>query len=80
MPAQGLCQKEIMYLLACKISDLEILYKKGQLRMNGWDCLRWRIIKKASAPLIFPGESARGNIRSIIQNIASEEPNNDPGV
>ncbi|KAH6892393.1 hypothetical protein B0T10DRAFT_594106 [Thelonectria olida] len=47
LPAQGLCDMETMYKLACKITDLVVLQSRGELAMDPWDFLRWRIIKKA---------------------------------
>ncbi|KPM36391.1 hypothetical protein AK830_g10164 [Neonectria ditissima] len=43
LPPIGLCQKEIMYKLACKVSDLRELYNRQELSMDPWDFLRWRI-------------------------------------
>lgn len=72
LPAQGLCEQEIMYLLGCKMSDLQRLADVGKLAMEPWDFLRWRIgelllrRKKKS----FPG--GNDDVKKVIHNIVSE--------
>lgn len=43
LPLQGLCQQELLYKLACKISDMQDLHKLGFLTMDPYDFVRWRI-------------------------------------
>lgn len=49
LPPQGLCDQETMYKLACKVSDLDILKKRGKLSMDPFDFLRWRVHLKLQA-------------------------------
>ncbi|KAI8668115.1 hypothetical protein NCS55_00835800 [Fusarium keratoplasticum] len=62
----------IMYRLACKISDLRVLYEKNELAMDPWDFMRWRISKKILSFITFPGSSARDNIRTIVYKICED--------
>ncbi|KAG6024023.1 hypothetical protein E4U41_001892 [Claviceps citrina] len=66
LPPEGFCQKEFMYRIACKVSDLRVLHKKGILAMDAWDFLRWRIHLQINDKVNRVGESARGCVRSII--------------
>ncbi|RSL60202.1 hypothetical protein CEP54_006902 [Fusarium duplospermum] len=72
LPDDGLCQKEIMYRLACKISDLRVLHEKNELAMDPFDFMRWRISKKILSFIPFPGSSARDNIRTIVYKICED--------
>ncbi|KAJ4213806.1 hypothetical protein NW759_010804 [Fusarium solani] len=72
LPDDGLCQKEIMYRLACKISDLRVLHEKNELAMDPWDFMRWRISKKILSFITFHGSSARDNIRTIVYKICED--------
>ncbi|KAF5024749.1 hypothetical protein F66182_3181 [Fusarium sp. NRRL 66182] len=72
LPKEGLCHKELMYRLACKISDLRVLNEKGELWMGPWDFIRWRIIVKLQSFLSFPAASGRDLIRGIIYKICDE--------
>ncbi|RSL76467.1 hypothetical protein CEP51_009930 [Fusarium floridanum] len=72
LPDDGLCQKEIMYRLACKISDLRVLHEKHELAMDPFDFMRWRISKKILSFIPFPGSSARDNIRTIVYKICED--------
>ncbi|CAM1509822.1 Fc.00g001570.m01.CDS01 [Cosmosporella sp. VM-42] len=71
MPAEGLCRQELMYTVACKVSDLQVLKLKGELSMDPFDFLRWRIGRKANSLLNMVGDRSR-NIKTIISNICSE--------
>ncbi|KAG5980758.1 hypothetical protein E4U55_003683 [Claviceps digitariae] len=66
LPEDGLCQKEFMYRIACKVSDLKVLHKKGLLKMDPWDFLRWRVHLQISDKVNRIGQSARGCVRSVI--------------
>lgn len=72
LPDEGFCQKEIMYRLACKISDLRVLREHHELAMDPWDFIRWRISKKILSFVNFPGQSARDNIRTIVYKICED--------
>lgn len=43
LPLQGLCQQELLYKLACKISDMKDLQQLGFLAMDPYDFVRWRV-------------------------------------
>ncbi|KAG6004087.1 hypothetical protein E4U54_000594 [Claviceps lovelessii] len=66
LPVEGLCQKEFMYRIACKVSDLKVLHRKGLLTMDPWDFLRWRVHLQISDKVNRIGQSARGCVRSVI--------------
>ncbi|KAK5994396.1 hypothetical protein PT974_04870 [Cladobotryum mycophilum] len=72
LPARGLCQMEEMYKLACKISDMQELHRRGELKMDPFDFIRWRIVKLASGFLKFIGQKST-NIKTIISNLGGYE-------
>lgn len=43
LPPVGLCQQELLYKLACKISDMKDLHKMGFLKMDPYEFVRWRV-------------------------------------
>ncbi|RDA88190.1 hypothetical protein CP532_6817 [Ophiocordyceps camponoti-leonardi (nom. inval.)] len=69
LPPAGLCEKEIMYRLACKVSELRTLQEKGYLTMDPWDFLRWRIATKVQEHLRHPGDRAHSFIKSVIMRL-----------
>ncbi|EFY92318.1 hypothetical protein J3459_008052 [Metarhizium acridum] len=72
LPLEGLCQKELMYRVACKISDLKVLNDRGILAMDAWDFIRWRIGRKLEERLDRPGQSGRHFVRTIIYKLCDE--------
>ncbi|KAM0260165.1 hypothetical protein ACHAQJ_002930 [Trichoderma viride] len=72
LPPQGLCQKESMYRLACKITDLEYLHKTGVLAMDPFDFIRWRVMKKAVSLLAKPGDNPKQFLRTIISKLGDD--------
>ncbi|KAM5354025.1 hypothetical protein ACJ41O_000675 [Fusarium nematophilum] len=72
LPDEGLCQKEIMYRLACKVSDLRVLKDRRELAMDPWDFIRWRISRKIRAFVTAPWQSAQYNIRTIVYKICED--------
>ncbi|KAK6448921.1 hypothetical protein FP744_10005171 [Trichoderma asperellum] len=72
LPEQGLCQMEAMYKLACKISDLQCLQNNGQLMMDPFDFIRWRVIKKAASLLVMPGDTPKPFLRSIVYRLGDD--------
>ncbi|KAM0430951.1 hypothetical protein ACHAPT_005585 [Fusarium lateritium] len=72
LPSEGLCQKELMYRLACKISDLRVLHERHELAMDPWDFIRWRIAKKIGSFVNMPGHSVKDNLRTIIYKICED--------
>ncbi|EHK20619.1 uncharacterized protein TRIVIDRAFT_58866 [Trichoderma virens Gv29-8] len=73
LPPDGLCQKEVMYRLACKISDLQHLYRRGELAMDPFDFIRWRIIKKAGSLLEKPGDTPKNFIRTVVYKLCDPD-------
>ncbi|RDA93503.1 hypothetical protein CP533_3968 [Ophiocordyceps camponoti-saundersi (nom. inval.)] len=69
LPVGGLCEKEIMYRLACKISELSVLHEKNDLVMDPWDFIRWRIASKIQEHLSHPGGRGHNFIKSVIQKL-----------
>ncbi|KAL7788389.1 hypothetical protein V8C37DRAFT_418393 [Trichoderma ceciliae] len=72
LPPGGLCQKEPMYRLACKISDLQHLHRIGELAMDPFDFIRWRIMKKAASLLQKPGDNPKEFLRTIIYKLCDD--------
>ncbi|KND90882.1 hypothetical protein TOPH_04566 [Tolypocladium ophioglossoides CBS 100239] len=72
MPPRGLCQKELMYRLACRVSDFICLQKQGHLRMDPWDFIRWRLSTKLDEILMHPGETAKPFIRTAIYRLCDQ--------
>lgn len=72
LPQRGFCQKEAMYRLACKISDLQHLYNTGHLVMDPFDFIRWRIIKKVGSLLAKPGDNPKRFIRTVVYKLADD--------
>ncbi|RBQ67679.1 hypothetical protein FVER14953_08991 [Fusarium verticillioides] len=72
LPTDGLCEQELMYKLACKVSDLRVLHDKGELAMDPWDFLRWRIAKKIQSRFIMSAQSGRDIIKRIIFSICED--------
>lgn len=68
MPPQGLCDMDLMYKLACKISGLAVLNKHGIMAMDCWDFIRWRISIAIRERLGGFG-SAKDIVRSLIFKI-----------
>ncbi|KAH7144315.1 hypothetical protein B0J13DRAFT_554941 [Dactylonectria estremocensis] len=75
LPPSGLCHKEIMYKLACKVSDLRVLHERGELAMDPWDFLRWRIARKAQALVGSTWESTRDVLKSVVTKICDDSGN-----
>lgn len=74
LPAAGLCEQEIMYKLACKISDLQTLQRRKKLAMDPFDFLRWRIhLKLAKHHFLEPARNGRMAIRAIIRQLCEKE-------
>lgn len=77
LPEAGLCEQEVMYMLGCKFTDLAMLSTRGELAMDPWDFLRWRIGRLVEQKLTLPGQSGRRSIRGVIFGIRSEK-SDDP--
>ncbi|TFB06404.1 hypothetical protein CCMA1212_001377 [Trichoderma ghanense] len=75
MPPGGLCQKELMYRLACKISDLKHLHRTGFLAMDPFDFIRWRLLKKAASFMPNPGDNPKRSIRTIVYKLCDDSVN-----
>ncbi|KAF4332737.1 acyl thioesterase ii [Fusarium beomiforme] len=69
LPTEGMCEKELMYKLACKVSDLRVLRLKGELAMDPWDFLRWRVAKKMQSMFTMSAQSGRDIIKRIVHSI-----------
>ncbi|KAK7427236.1 hypothetical protein QQZ08_006172 [Neonectria magnoliae] len=65
LPHGGLCHKEIMYRLACKVSDLRELHNRRELR----------IVRKAQALVGASWESTRDVIKTVIYRICDDSGN-----
>ncbi|KAL6823196.1 hypothetical protein V8C40DRAFT_32098 [Trichoderma camerunense] len=61
-----------MYRLACKISDLQHLYNTGNLLMDPFDFIRWRIIKKVGSLLANPWDNPKKFIRTVVYKLADD--------
>lgn len=69
LPPEGLCSKEIMYKLACKISDCQILRDKGELVMDPFDFIRWRVWLQLRSQLNFAAQSGKDYVKPILAQI-----------
>ncbi|KAF5236368.1 hypothetical protein FANTH_11320 [Fusarium anthophilum] len=72
LPTDGLCEQELMYKLACKVSDLRVLHDKGELAMDPWDFLRWRVSKKIQSMCTMSAQSGKDIIKRIIFSICED--------
>ncbi|KAI5460896.1 hypothetical protein BGZ63DRAFT_324259, partial [Mariannaea sp. PMI_226] len=72
LPLGGLVEMDVMYKMACKITDLRALQAHGKLAMDPWDFLRWRVIKKARESCVFPWEKLGDVIKSIVLRIGDD--------
>lgn len=68
LPRGGLCQRELMYKLAVKVSDLRVLRERGFLQMDPFDFLRWRVSLQIGKPTNF-GRRADAMVRPIINQL-----------
>lgn len=74
LPAAGLCDQEIMYKLACKISDLQTLQKQKHLAMDPFDYLRWRIhLKFVKHRYVGPARNGSAAIKAIIRQLCEKQ-------
>lgn len=69
LPLEGLCSKDLMYKLACKISDLQCLRDRGELAMDPFDFIRWRVGLKLHPKLSYKTPSGREFVKTIISQI-----------
>ncbi|CEJ91802.1 hypothetical protein VHEMI07493 [[Torrubiella] hemipterigena] len=76
LPREGLCDQEIMYKLACKVSNMQTLEKFGYLKMDPWDFIRWRVNNLLTHEL--PHAAARGTtiIKTIVSRLGSHQETN----
>lgn len=74
LPIQGIADnQEIMYKLACKVYDLMCLHDRGELAMDPWDFLRWRINEKLNELYPFwESKGARDHVKSVISKICDD--------
>ncbi|SPJ78177.1 uncharacterized protein FTOL_06566 [Fusarium torulosum] len=72
LPPEGLCQKELMYRMACKVADLRILHQKGELAMDPWDFFRWRVSLKLRSCVDFAAQSGRDFLRTIVYKLCED--------
>ncbi|KAF4591390.1 subunit IV of cytochrome c oxidase [Ophiocordyceps camponoti-floridani] len=74
-PSDGICHKEIMYRLACKVSELRSLQERNYLVMDPWDFIRWRLAIKVQEYLPRPGSTASSFVKSAIVKLCDlDEP------
>jgi len=78
LPEDGLCEQETVYSLALRLYDLEFLYQHGELTMQPWDFLRWRIgqaaIRRSRHKL--PDEQ-RKSAKRVITNMIDKHNSDD---
>lgn len=73
LPIGGLCEQELMYKIACKVSDLQVLRSKGELTMDPFEFYRFQIANQIEKNLSHPGQSARGFIKTIIRTLGDDD-------
>ncbi|OAR00321.1 hypothetical protein LLEC1_01015 [Akanthomyces lecanii] len=78
MPAQGLCEKELLYKFALKISNLQQLYQKKKLAMDPYDFYRWVICKKLKSDLQNALSNSRNSLSALIRSLGDDGGQSDP--
>lgn len=73
LPHNGLCQKDRLYNLALRISDINCLKDRGHLHqsMDSYEFVRWRVAKLAIKRLPQIGGSARSFIAGLVDNLGN---------
>lgn len=69
LPPDGLCEQEIAYKLALKISDMQVLYARGELAMDPFDFIRWRMSQKMMEKDLWKRGAKHNPVRSIITSL-----------
>ncbi|OAA53136.1 subunit IV of cytochrome c oxidase [Cordyceps fumosorosea ARSEF 2679] len=72
LPAQGLCEKELLYKLALKISNLQKLYQKKKLVMNPYDFYRWAICRNMKSDPHNALHNSRNSITGTIRTMGDD--------
>ncbi len=78
MPAQGLCEKELLYKFALKISNLQELYLKKKLVMDPYEFYRWVICKSLRSDLHNALSNSRNSLSGIIRSMGDDSDQADP--
>ncbi|KAJ3486422.1 hypothetical protein NLG97_g6619 [Lecanicillium saksenae] len=77
MPPGGLCEKELLYKFALKISNLQDLYKKQKLTMDPYDFYRWAICKNLKSDLHNAVNHTRNGLTGVIRTLGDDGPHAD---
>ncbi|KAJ2978569.1 hypothetical protein NQ176_g3747 [Zarea fungicola] len=72
LPASGLCEKELLYKMALKISNLCDLHKMNKLAMDPYDFYRWAVCRNLDASLEYKLSSSKATLKSIIRSMGDE--------
>lgn len=79
MPADGLCEKELLYKLALKISNLQELFQMKKLTMDPYDFYRWAICKNLNSDLLSVLYNSRKLLKGIIRTMGDDGGQADQG-
>ncbi|KAM3495215.1 hypothetical protein MY3957_001446 [Beauveria namnaoensis] len=79
MPADGLCEKELLYKFALKISNLQELYRMKKLTMDPYDFYRWAICKNLKSDLLNALSNYRKLLKGIIRTMGDDGRQADQG-
>ncbi|KAM3527275.1 hypothetical protein MY4038_006434 [Beauveria bassiana] len=79
MPADGLCEKELLYKFALKISNLQELYRMKKLTMDPYDFYRWAICKNLKSDLHSALDNSRKMLKGIIRTMGDDGGQADQG-
>lgn len=78
MPAQGLCEKELLYKFALKISNLQELHLKKKLVMDPYEFYRWVICKTLRSDLHNALSNSRNSLLGVIRSMGDDSSQADP--
>ncbi|EGX93880.1 subunit IV of cytochrome c oxidase [Cordyceps militaris CM01] len=78
MPPKGLCEKELLYKLALKISNLQELFQKKKLSMDPYDFYRWTICKNLKTDLHNALNNSHNGLTGLIRTMGDDGKHADP--
>lgn len=73
LPPGGLCEKDLLYKMACKISNLCDLYKTGKLAMDPYDFYRWAVCRNLDRRILRNLRTPRRlAVKSVIRSLGDD--------
>lgn len=77
MPPQGVCEKELLYKFALKISNLQDLFQKQKLGMDPYDFYRWVVCKNLKSDLHNAMNHTRNGLTGVIRSLGDDSAQSD---